>query len=104
MLFQGRVMSPVWTRATVRRAERTGRSAQGSGRGAARRRQRLPHTDPALSELWGTMGGMPSTPDPTGTTTIDRAALRSRADELLTALAGPGAKLREDQWTAIEAL
>ena len=50
------------------------------------------------------MGGMTSTPDPTGTTTIDRAALRSRADELLTALAGPGAKLREDQWTAIEAL
>src|SRR5699024_224752 len=34
----------------------------------------------------------------------DRAALRSRADELLTGLAGHGAVLREDQWTAIEAL
>lgn len=34
----------------------------------------------------------------------DRAALRSRADELLTALAGPDATLREDQWSAIEAL
>src|SRR5699024_8354525 len=34
----------------------------------------------------------------------DRTALRSRADELLTALAGPEAALREDQWTAIEAL
>lgn len=35
---------------------------------------------------------------------LDRTALRGRADELLTALAGPGAALREDQWTAIEAL
>ena len=50
------------------------------------------------------MGAMTSTPGSTSTTEIDRAALRSRADELLTALAGPGARLREDQWTAIEAL
>ncbi|KAA0917152.1 ATP-dependent DNA helicase RecQ [Dietzia sp. ANT_WB102] len=34
----------------------------------------------------------------------DRSALRARADELLSALAGPGAVLREDQWVAIEAL
>ncbi|GAA4818618.1 RecQ family ATP-dependent DNA helicase [Tomitella cavernea] len=33
-----------------------------------------------------------------------RAALRSRADELLLDLAGAGATLRDDQWTAIEAL
>src|SRR4051794_41542973 len=31
-------------------------------------------------------------------------ALRDRAEELLVALAGPGARLREDQWTAIHAL
>ncbi|MGN7155759.1 RecQ family ATP-dependent DNA helicase [Dietzia cercidiphylli] len=36
--------------------------------------------------------------------TGDRAALRARADELLSALAGPDAALREDQWVAIEAL
>ena len=47
------------------------------------------------------MGGMPSPTAPAG---LDRTALRARADELLTALAGPGAALREDQWTAIEAL
>lgn len=50
------------------------------------------------------MGVMASTPASTSTTEIDRAALRSRADELLSALAGPDARLREDQWTAIEAL
>ena len=37
-------------------------------------------------------------------TESDPASLRARADELLGALAGPGARLREDQWTAIEAL
>ena len=57
-----------------------------------------------MSEFWGTMGVMASTPASTSTTEIDRAALRSRADELLSALAGPDARLREDQWTAIEAL
>ena len=31
-------------------------------------------------------------------------ALRDRAEELLAGLAGPGARLREDQWTAIHAL
>ncbi|MBO0875982.1 MAG: ATP-dependent DNA helicase RecQ [Pseudonocardia sp.] len=30
--------------------------------------------------------------------------LRHRAEQLLTALAGPGARLRDDQWTAIHAL
>jgi ATP-dependent DNA helicase RecQ len=34
----------------------------------------------------------------------DRAAVRERADAVLRALAGPGARLREDQWHAIEAL
>ncbi|PYC76927.1 recombinase RecQ [Streptomyces tateyamensis] len=34
----------------------------------------------------------------------DRAAVRRRAEAVLGALAGPGASLREDQWTAIEAL
>jgi len=34
----------------------------------------------------------------------DRTAVRARADALLEALAGPGARLREDQWSAIEAL
>lgn len=38
------------------------------------------------------------------TTVRDRTALRSRADELLADLAGDGSLLREDQWTAIEAL
>ena len=50
------------------------------------------------------MGTMSSTPTDLSPAGLDRAALRSRADELLTALAGPGATLREDQWTAIEAL
>ena len=49
----------------------------------------------------GTMAPTPTGISPTG---LDRTALRSRADELLSALAGPGATLREDQWTAIEAL
>lgn len=41
-----------------------------------------------------------------GTSAIDLTApdLRERAEELLRDLAGPEAKLREDQWTAIEAL
>ena len=55
------------------------------------------------------MGGMTSVPGTSvpgavSTPGPDRHALRSRADELLGALAGPGAALREDQWTAIEAL
>ncbi|MFN3601741.1 MAG: RecQ family ATP-dependent DNA helicase [Dietzia sp.] len=50
------------------------------------------------------MGDMSSLPSAVSTTGPDRHALRSRADELLTALAGQGATLREDQWTAIEAL
>ena len=43
-------------------------------------------------------------PHPDHPISVDRAALRARADELLGALAGPGAVLREDQWVAIEAL
>ncbi|WP_433756580.1 RecQ family ATP-dependent DNA helicase [Nocardia sp. CA-135398] len=41
-----------------------------------------------------------------GTSAIDLTApdLRERAEELLRDLAGPQAELREDQWTAIEAL
>ncbi|WP_433716408.1 RecQ family ATP-dependent DNA helicase [Nocardia sp. CA-084685] len=41
-----------------------------------------------------------------GTSAIDLTApdLRERAEELLRDLAGPQSKLREDQWTAIEAL
>ncbi|KAA2266137.1 RecQ family ATP-dependent DNA helicase [Solihabitans fulvus] len=35
---------------------------------------------------------------------MDEHALRELAEERLRALAGPGATLREDQWTAIEAL
>ncbi|WP_375488518.1 RecQ family ATP-dependent DNA helicase [uncultured Jatrophihabitans sp.] len=38
------------------------------------------------------------------TTTIERAGLRERAEEHLRALAGPDARLRDDQWRAIEAL
>ena len=34
----------------------------------------------------------------------DRAALRAEAESVLRALAGPQARLREDQWQAIEAL
>ncbi|HEY3472130.1 MAG TPA: DEAD/DEAH box helicase, partial [Amycolatopsis sp.] len=37
-------------------------------------------------------------------TTSTASALRDRAETLLRALAGDSAKLREDQWTAIEAL
>jgi ATP-dependent DNA helicase RecQ len=43
------------------------------------------------------MGRMP-------TALHSEADLRHRAGELLTALAGPGARLRDDQWTAIHAL
>src|SRR4051812_24516647 len=35
---------------------------------------------------------------------MDELALRELADERLRALAGPGAVLRDDQWTAIHAL
>ncbi|MEV8326138.1 RecQ family ATP-dependent DNA helicase [Kitasatospora sp. NPDC056731] len=38
------------------------------------------------------------------TATADRAEVRARAEAVLRELAGPGAVLREDQWTAIEAL
>ncbi|MGE0296021.1 RecQ family ATP-dependent DNA helicase [Pseudonocardia sp.] len=40
----------------------------------------------------------------TRTTVGAGAELRARAEEVLAALAGEGARLREDQWTAIEAL
>jgi ATP-dependent DNA helicase RecQ len=51
---------------------------------------------PGLSVPWGRRGDV----DTTSTT----PALRDRAETLLRALAGDSAKLREDQWTAIEAL
>ncbi|MEU4117397.1 RecQ family ATP-dependent DNA helicase [Kitasatospora sp. NPDC028055] len=38
------------------------------------------------------------------TATADRAEVRARAEAVLRELAGPAASLREDQWTAIEAL
>ena len=41
---------------------------------------------------------------PQALTDTDRSALRAEAEALLRRLAGPGACLREDQWTAIEAL
>ncbi|SOB81802.1 ATP-dependent DNA helicase RecQ [Streptomyces sp. 1331.2] len=43
-------------------------------------------------------------PDTHTTATPDRAEVRARAEAVLRELAGPGAALREDQWTAIEAL
>lgn len=43
-------------------------------------------------------------PDTHTTATADRAEVRARAEAVLRELAGPGAALREDQWTAIEAL
>ena len=46
-----------------------------------------------MSDPSGTMGPM-SSPAPAPP---DRDALCARADELLSALAGPGARLREDQ-------
>lgn len=56
-----------------------------------------------MSVVWGTMEAMTSA---SGTSAIDTAApdLRERAETLLRELAGPRARLREDQWTAIEAL
>ncbi len=56
-----------------------------------------------MSVVWGTMEAMTSA---SGTSAIDTAApdLRERAETLLRELAGPQARLREDQWTAIEAL
>src|SRR3954454_1368841 len=38
------------------------------------------------------------------TTELPDTALRERAEEVLRTLAGPGARLRDDQWTAIHAL
>ncbi|MFE3501073.1 RecQ family ATP-dependent DNA helicase [Kitasatospora sp. NPDC059160] len=43
-------------------------------------------------------------PDIHSTATADRAEVRARAEAVLRELAGPAASLREDQWTAIEAL
>ncbi|MGH3622261.1 MAG: RecQ family ATP-dependent DNA helicase [Sciscionella sp.] len=40
----------------------------------------------------------------TATTQLEVEDLRSRAEQVLTQLAGPHAELREDQWTAIELL
>jgi ATP-dependent DNA helicase RecQ len=38
------------------------------------------------------------------TTAPPDPALRERAEEVLRTLAGPGARLRDDQWTAVRAL
>ena len=38
------------------------------------------------------------------TTELPDTALRDRAEEVLRTLAGPKARLRDDQWTAIHAL
>ena len=56
-----------------------------------------------VSAGWGTMGSVTTA---SGSPAIDLTApdLRERAEELLRELAGPDARLREDQWTAIEAL
>src|SRR5699024_2658312 len=43
-----------------------------------------------MSGAWSSVGAMQAT--------------RDRANELLTGIAGPGAQLRDDQWTAIDAL
>ena len=43
-----------------------------------------------MSGTWSSVGAMQAT--------------RDRANELLTGIAGPGAQLRDDQWTAIDAL
>ncbi|MGW3041242.1 RecQ family ATP-dependent DNA helicase [Kitasatospora sp. NPDC001159] len=43
-------------------------------------------------------------PDIHTTATADRTEVRARAEAVLRELAGPAAALREDQWTAIEAL
>ncbi len=48
--------------------------------------------------------GPPAGPAPAPPDNPDDADLRSRAEAALTALAGPGARLRDDQWTAIHAL
>ncbi|MFF4652468.1 DEAD/DEAH box helicase [Streptomyces sp. NPDC001380] len=58
------------------------------------------------------MDAHPTTPPPgpsgssdrSDRTSPDRAAVRERADEVLRRLAGDRARLREDQWRAIEAL
>jgi ATP-dependent DNA helicase RecQ len=55
----------------------------------------------------GTTGGGPAVraaPPAARDPDRDPDALRGRAEELLRALAGPGAALREDQWRAIRAL
>src|SRR5690349_15513265 len=41
---------------------------------------------------------------PVTTTELSEAALRDRAEDVLRTLAGPAARLRDDQWTAVRAL
>ncbi|MQA93656.1 MAG: RecQ family ATP-dependent DNA helicase [Streptosporangiales bacterium] len=57
-----------------------------------------------MSEQTGFAESTESTPSTGGSPAVDVAALRARAEECLRALAGEGARLREDQWAAIEAL
>ncbi|MDV8000695.1 RecQ family ATP-dependent DNA helicase [Rhodococcus sp. IEGM 1408] len=61
--------------------------------------------DPATGPRTAVADTIPGTADEaTSPAGGQSAALRGRAEELLIALAGPNAVLREDQWTAIEAL
>src|SRR3954470_21492146 len=46
----------------------------------------------------------PATPAPPAGQPVDRERLREQAQDALRALAGPDARLRADQWRAIEAL
>ncbi|MFC5888303.1 RecQ family ATP-dependent DNA helicase [Kitasatospora sp. CM 4170] len=61
-----------------------------------------PQTHSTDSEAPATAGTGPTGAG--GATAADRAEVRGRAEAVLRELAGPSATLREDQWTAIEAL
>ncbi|AUY49592.1 RecQ family ATP-dependent DNA helicase [Streptomyces sp. CB01881] len=56
-------------------------------------------TDDTTTAGTGTAGTAPGS-----ATAADRAEVRARAEAVLRELAGPAATLRDDQWTAIEAL
>ena len=58
----------------------------------------------ASTQLESPIPADPDTPDPAIYATASSSDLRDQAEELLRALAGPHACLRDDQWTAIEAL
>lgn len=69
----------------------------------------MPDLASAITALLGPAAPVPSAPpappsSPQATAGADASDLRDTAEELLRALAGPHARLRDDQWTAIEAL